>query len=205
MRRALAAATIVAAVACQRSSAEKLTGTVLGQSFSPVDTAAVVSTVAACDMSGSTLQVANLALGLRDAAGLCTSAEQPCLGKPNARTVALLLMTFGPNAQQPIGPGRYEIVLDGSGLKPNANGAFVYGVGFAVRTDATCAEAAPPVLASGAVDITSVSPSVVKGRVDLSFADGGRLAGAFEAPVCGFHPTACALMTSACTGVRSCQ
>jgi hypothetical protein len=204
MRRAVPLLTCIIVTACGRSGA-KPSGVVLGGAFVPVQAVAVVPTVAACDLSGSTLNVSNLALAFRDAPGLCETAAQPCSSRPSARTVAVLLTAQGPHEQAPLGKGVYSIVQDGSGLKPNANAAFVYGLGFAVGTDATCAEAAPPAMMSGTVEITAIDGESVKGRVDLRSRGGDTLAGAFEAQICAHHPTACEAMAAGCSGTRTCQ
>jgi hypothetical protein len=205
--RASAIVVLILGSACGRCGgcAESASGKVLGRAFTPVETAAVISTVATCDFSGGLLQVANLTLAFRDAAGLCVSAEKPCVGRPSARTVAVLLQAQGTSEPKPIGPGRYDVVLDGAGLRPNANGMVVYGFGFAIGTDSTCAEATEPAQASGTVVVMVVTAGSVRGQVDLTFSDGGKLAGPFEATVCGTHPTACELMSASCEGPRSCQ
>lgn len=204
--RALLVAALAASGCSSRSGKPVLpSGAVLGGAFVPAEAAAVVSSVASCPLQGGTLNVSSLSLAFRDAPGLCTTAAQPCLGRPNARTVGVILMTQGTGEQRPIGPGRYDVVVSGGGLKPNANGAFVYGVGVAVRTDATCAEAAPPTQGSGTVEIASIDGGEVTGTVDLSFPDGGKLTGPFKAGVCGHHPSACDAMTSTCEGMRTCQ
>lgn len=205
MSRALLVAALVASACSKSDKTELPSGTVLGKAFTPVEAVAVFASVASCQLEGGSLNVSNLSLAFRDAAGLCTTAAHPCVGKPNARTVGVLLMTQGASAQQPIGPGRYDVVLDGSGLKPNANGTFVYGIGLSVQTDATCAESAPPTQGSGTVELSSVGTGSVRGTIDLTFADGGKFAGPFEASVCGTHPTACDAMSSTCEGLRTCQ
>jgi hypothetical protein len=137
---------------------------------------AVVAAPASCAF-GTPTTVAALGILISpsaDSASLSDPANL-CRQRANETTARLVLWSAGPSASVPFGPGTFAVTQ-------SAAGGFS---AFLVRLDGGCAVVQPNVLAtpSSTLTLTSVAADRITGRVDLVFADGRTLAGAFDAPV----------------------
>jgi hypothetical protein len=148
--------------------------------------------------------VSALALGFGDHAGVCALVQQPCVVEPDVRVVEVLVARAGSGTQAPIGIGTYAIT--GATPKFAADGTITFVTAVADRRDASCALAAnPPQATDGTVTITSVTTAEVKGTVDIAFSDGGRLTGAFTAPLCAVTLDVCGQQLPACNATVTCN
>jgi hypothetical protein len=94
-------------------------------------------------------------------------------------------------------PGTFTI---GATPVPDAQGNVTVADAVGIRTDAACAEpTAAPGVTGGTVTLTAIGARVT-GSVNLTFSDGGRVAGSFDVPACGFQTDVCTLLdATSCT------
>lgn len=203
-RRVFAWAGAFVVAACGGSSSPaggQVSGTLFGASFTSVDAAAVAPPATTCPLTGPA-PVALLAIGIGDQAGLCSRVQQPCIEKPNRRTVTILVVRAG--QQQPIGVGSYAITIGTP--TPDLNGNVTFVAAQAEKVDASCQTASgPPDATGGTVNVTSVAATEVKGTVDLAFSDGGHVSGPFTAPLCSVALDVCSEQLPACSAAPTCQ
>jgi hypothetical protein len=180
-------------------------GTVLGSAFQAIDAAAATPPAASCLLPPiGTVSVATLALGFGDHAGVCALVQQPCVQAANVRTVSVIIAHAGSGTQQPIGIGTYPITSAAGSVATDGTITLVTAV--ADRRDASCALTAnPPQATGGTVNLTSVTTASVKGTVDITFSDGGRLTGAFSAPLCAVTVDVCSEQLPGCTATVTCN
>ncbi|MFL5261500.1 MAG: hypothetical protein ACJ79L_03715 [Anaeromyxobacteraceae bacterium] len=208
----LAALALASAAACGGGSnggtaGGAPSGTLFGTAFTAADSASAVAGPTSCtfpQFGGVSASVAALVIGFGDQAGLCASVQQPCALKPNGRTVTLVVARAGLQAQGPIGPATYPITTGTP--TPDASGVVTFATAAATRLDASCGEApGAPAPTGGTVTVTSVSGTSVRGTVDVTFSDGGRIGGAFDAPVCQVAFDVCAQQVPACSTTPTCH
>ncbi len=212
MLRSLAAATAAALVVAGCGSSDdntpaastppKLSGTIFGQPFTPVDASALVLSQASCSFEGTTASATGLVVGFGSFSGLCDFVTQnkTCGTKANATLVNLLLVranVIGGTASA-VQPGTYTI--SATTPTPDAQGNITVAQVVPTKTDAACATPpSTPTATGGTITIGTVSARVT-GSADVTFSDGGRVSGTFDVPVCGFQTDVCtALSGGDCT------
>jgi hypothetical protein len=117
-------------------------------------------------------------LDLNDPANLCREAAR-------ASYVGVLFLAYDPSQPgTPIPPGTYAVSpAANSGAMP-----YVYSV------DASCRWLSPNLLGrSGSVTIDSIDAARVAGSLDVTFSDGSRVRGRFDAPLGPAAPDTCAV------------
>jgi hypothetical protein len=206
MLRSLAtAASAAALVACGSSSsssgaspppAAALSGTLLGQPFTPADSAALVPGQGSCSLSSVTASATGLAVRFSSFQGLCslmTSQNRACGTRANATVLTLLLVNArrGGTAAA-VQPGTYTITT--TIPAPDAQGNFAIAEGFAAKTGDCTATASASFAGSGTITIDSVGSSVT-GSADVTFSDGGHVSGSFSAATCSFQVDVCTLFS----------
>jgi hypothetical protein len=188
------------------STPPSLRGTVLGQPFTPADSSALVLGQATCSFEGVTASATGLVVGFGSFAGLCgfVTQTQACGAKANATIVNLLLVranVLGRTAT-PVQPGTYA--LGGGNPVPDAQGNVTVAQAFVTKTDATCGEpSGTPVATAGTIRIDAVGTRVT-GFADLTFPDGGRVTGTFDAAACGFQTDVCTAVSDTSCTTESC-
>jgi hypothetical protein len=187
-------------------AARAVAGTLLGQPFTAADASALVLSRATCAFDGVNASATGLVLGFSSFSGLCSfvTQNQLCASRANAAIVTVLILRANllGNAA-PVQAGTYTI--SAATPSPDAQGNIVVAQAIGSRTDAVCATpAGTPEATSGTVRIDSVGATIA-GSVDLVFPDGGRVAGPFSVPACGFQTDVCAAMQGlSCPGQRAC-
>jgi hypothetical protein len=170
-----------------------VSGTVMGQPFTAADAGALPLSAATCSFEGFEASATGLLLGFGSFPGLCTfvTQHQGCGTKANATIVNVLLLRANVlgGSPGPVQPGTFAV--GAATPTPDAQGNVTIAQALLTRTDATCGEpASVPDVTSGTVLLTSVGARIA-GSVDLAFADGGRVAGNFDVPACGFETDVC--------------
>jgi hypothetical protein len=170
-----------------------VSGTVMGQPFTAADTGALPLSAATCSFEGFDANATGLLLGFGSFPGLCSfvTQNQGCATKADATIVNVLLVRANVLGGDP-GPVRAgTFTIGATSQTPDAQGNVTVAQALLVRSDASCgAPANVPAVTSGTVRLTSVGARVA-GSVDLSFSDGGRVAGNFDVPACGFQTDVC--------------
>ncbi|HEX9400284.1 MAG TPA: hypothetical protein VF912_09260 [Anaeromyxobacter sp.] len=181
-------------------------GTVLGQPFTPADASALVLGQATCSFEGTTASATGLVIGFGSFSGLCSLVTQTlsCGTKANATIVNVLLVRANVAGQTApaVQPGTFPI--GGAGPTPDAQGNLTVAQAFITKTDATCGEpAGTPVATSGTVRIDTIGARVT-GSADLTFPDGGRVAGTFDVLTCGFQTDICTALSGSSCPTQTC-
>lgn len=218
MRRPLviAIAAVLALAACGSSSdggsaapapAPGISGTVLGQPFTAVDSSALALSSATCAFAGVNANATGLLLGFGSFQGLCSfvTQNQVCADKANATIVTVLLVraTVPGGTAGPVQPGTFT--LGGATPTPDAQGNVTVAEALLSKTDGSCAEPpSAPTVTSGTVKITAVGARTT-GSVDLTFSDGGHVSGAFDVPTCtGLQLDTCTALAGGNCATRTC-
>jgi hypothetical protein len=188
-----------------------VTGTVAGLAFSGREALSAVVPPTTCTVSGASVSVAGLVIGVSNFTGTCSLVGNACAAKANAQGLVVALANLSPSAlgqASPIGPGTYTI-------SPISSPSISTRQGFAAlgRTDASCNDVSSvPDVSGGTVTITSASATSAAGNLSLTFADGSTLSGPFTTTGCaGLQVDVCSGTVSgfgggsACTGSRVCQ
>jgi hypothetical protein len=144
---------------------------------------AVAAPAETCDFAGTPVPVTALGMVFSPSADATSLAANLCTQRPNETTVGLVLWATGAGAPATFAPGTYTVQQDATG------GLSV----FQVRLDAGCAVVPPnvPALTGSTLTLGSVTAGRITGSINLAFADGRALAGAFDAPVVPAAVTAC--------------
>jgi hypothetical protein len=184
-----------------------ISGTLFGQPFTPADSSALVLSSSTCSFSGISANATGLLIGFGSFQGLCSFVTQnaTCGNKANATIATLLVVRANvlPGATAaPVQPGTYTI--SAATPTPDAQGNVTVPAALVVKNDAACNNpSGTPEATSGTIRIDSIGARIT-GSADLTFEGGGRLAGAFDVPVCGFQTDVCTVLadgrctTSAC-------
>jgi hypothetical protein len=201
---ALAAAAALAACGDSDSSSSPsgpASGTILGQPFTPAEVTALVvpSTPCALPVVG-TRNVSALAIGFSSFTGLCgfVQATGLCGDVASSLVVTATIANAPPGGAAPaIVPGTYPVALD-------LLGGRVVSADL-TRVNATCASdpAVVPDVQGGTITITTVSPRVT-GSLDVTFTDGSRFGGTFDAPLCSATVDFCAAVNDTCASPACC-
>jgi hypothetical protein len=183
-----------------------VTGTVGGQPFTAVDTSALRLGEEVCAIGGVAANASGLLLGFGTFQGLCAfvTQNQGCGSKANATIVTVLVARANITGASPgpVQPGTYTIAASTPAV--DSQGNVLVADGLAIRNGATCTDAALPEVTGGTVQLTTVGTRVA-GSVDLTFADGGRVAGSFDVPACGFQTDVCTVLAGGdCVGEPPC-
>lgn len=219
-RIALALAALAAA-GCGSSSHDsgptELTGTVRGQPFTVVEAAfAGPETSNACtiDIPGLPAPVpyapSSVLLGFSRSPGLCQTLTTPCAMKKSFGLVGGLLvharisLTGAGVTAPPLDAAGYPVVADPGNLTPDATGAVRVGIFSANETDDACVDKAS-IDATGTATISAISANEIRGSLDLTFEDGGKLAGPFVATRCAVTYDACTPAPPICNGTPTCN
>lgn len=218
MKKLLALSVALTLAACGGSdnSGPALTGKLHGQTFDPTEvvfSGPRSSDACTIDIAGTTVAFGNsaLILGFGAQSGVCALATDPCAGKKNFPFVwGLVASAMLGGAAQPVSTGSYTVYADITQAVPSNPLAPIRAAVFqGERTDASCVPDANPPAATGTIRIDALSPSEVKGEIDLTFADGqgGFLRGPFTAvPCAGAEFDVCLPVPPACTtGAPTCQ
>jgi hypothetical protein len=174
--------------------AAALTGTLLGQPFTPADSAALLPGQGSCTLSSVTASATGLAVRFSSFPGVCSlmsSQNRTCGSRANATVLTLLVVSakVGSTAA-PVQPGTYHIATL---PRPDAQG-FTLAEGFAAKTAAACTTTpATSFATSGTITIETAGSSVT-GSADVTFSDGGHVAGTFSAPVCSLQVDMCTVL-----------
>lgn len=216
MRRLLAcASTVLLLAACGSSSSSSaapppqsgITGTIAGQPFTAADTSAIALSQGTCSFGGTSANATGLVVGIGSFGGLCSfvTQHQLCGIKANATVVTLLLVRANVTGSTvgPVQPGTYTI--GGTNPTPDAQGNLTVAQALVDRRDASCAEPASfPTVTGGTVKITAVGARVT-GTVDLTFSDGGHVAGGFDTPTCaGVQTDVCTALSGGGCSSQAC-
>lgn len=183
-----------------------VSGTIMGQPFTAVDTGALALSPATCSFEGFQANATGLLLGFGSFAGLCdfVTRTQGCGLKANATIVNVLVVranVLGGSAG-PVQPGTYTI--GATNQTPDAQGNVTVAQALLVKRDASCGEpAGVPDVTSGAVRISAVGARIA-GSVDLAFGDGGRVSGSFDVPACGFQTDVCTALAGGSCQSQTC-
>ena len=161
---------------------------------------------ATCSFEGTQASATGLVVGFGSFPGLCNlvTQTQSCGTKANATIVNLLLVranVLGRTAA-PVQPGTYT--LGGPDPTPDLQGNLTVVQAFVTKTNATCGEpSGTPVATSGTIRLDAIG-SRVTGTADLTFPDGGRVAGTFDVPACGFQTDVCSALSGSSCGTETC-
>jgi hypothetical protein len=211
--RKVVAAMAVMALACGSSSnggTSNPSGTVAGKAFTTTEAVAYQATGNATSpctltLSGFQLQVVMTVLGLEfsSTTGSCADlTSSTCSTAASSRAVRLAVTRaaiVGQGVTAPtttITPGTYTLTADASNLPPLSIGS-VSTLAAGGSTDASDACHVMSSTASGTLQITAITSTQVKGHVDVTFTDGGKLQGDFTASMCSqAAPDACQIAQS---------
>jgi hypothetical protein len=198
-------------MACGSSSGDGVSGTVGGRAFSPVEVKAVLTDTGSTPCSlpnpvggGSiTFGVAATAISFTSYANACGDyASGQCTLHADAQNVTVLLAKLDPLAPTvapALTPGTFTVTASPAAVTPDGSGRLNVAFAQALATAAApaCAGTPSPSVAGGTLRVDEVSATRVVGNVNLTFADGSKLAGDFAADVCaGAEPDICSLATS---------
>lgn len=188
-----------------------VTGTVAGVPFSAREAISAVVPPTTCTVSGFSVSVAGLVIGVSDFTGTCSLVQNACSAKASAQGVIVALANVVPAAAgpaQPVGPGTYAV-------SPISSPSLSTRQAFAklARTDPGCHPVTSvPAVTGGTVTLTSASGTPAAGDLSLTFSDGSTLAGPFTSTACAAPPVDVCSATiggfgdgSACTGSPVCQ
>jgi hypothetical protein len=188
-----------------------VSGTIGGQAFTPADVRAVLadSGTGTCDLSfpgaGTiSVMVSGLLVDFTSWTDVCADYQKAaCQLHQGGRNVTVLLARLIPAglaaSAPPLEAKTYTVKssFTDPDVTPYGTGGLQYIVAYAgslAQPAAACTATPSNAVTGGKVTLTSVSAAGVKGSVSLTFADGGALAGDFDAPACpGFSPNICTL------------
>ncbi len=214
MLRSLAVTTAVVLTGCGSSSSGAasappgLSGTVLGQPFTPADSSALALSQATCSFSGAPASATGLLIGFGSFQGLCAfvTQHQTCGAKANATILGLLVVRANVTGGSP-GPvqaGTYTIVSTSATPTPDAQGNITIAQAVVTKTDSACATpSTTPVATTGTITITSVGANIT-GSADVTFSDGSHVAGSFNAPACAFRTDVCTVLSGGSCPTNTC-
>ncbi len=192
MRRIPFLLAIALAGAC--GSSEKPPPPLFG-GFASVDATAVLSPINDCTLPvvGSTV-ASGVALVFSDVSGACgfaTDTVDLCGGKANASLVVALAVDgqVGGTAAPPLATGFYPY------LATPPTGFFKAALGTAARYDGSCSVLQSLDMVGGSITLSSLSPTLVAGSVDLHFEDGSVYQATFDVNVCPVTLDLCALVS----------
>lgn len=200
-------AVVLAGCGSSSSSGSPVSGTIAGSAFTPAEVSAVVPGQTSCVVTGtSPTPVSALAIRLATFTGVCADFAAPtCVNHRGSRDVTLIVARLGGAL---VGPATYDVVLDPvTGAKIIGSGGLEVALALSSRVDDSAGCQVTTSKASGTLRLDEVGGSAVKGHVDVTFQDGGKLTGDFTAAVCGAAPDVCALAAAqaTCTGGPVCR
>lgn len=210
----------LAAAGCGSSSNDsgptELTGTVRGLPFTVVEAAFAgpeTSNDCSIDFQGSPTPVpyapSSVLIGFSKSPGLCQTLTTPCAMKKSFGLVGGLLVharisLTGAPVAPPLDAASYPVVTDLGSLSPDTTGAVRVGMLSAEETDDACLDKAS-IGATGTATISAISANEIRGSLDLTFEDGGKLAGPFVATRCDVTYDACTPEPPICNGTPTCN
>ena len=202
MRRIESLVLAMALCACDGSNGEPapappVSGSIMGSQFTPADRGALVLAPAPCDIPGlGTRSLAVLALGFSSFPDVCGFVTTTGLCGDVASSLIIgvnILSAPATGTAAPIGPGTYAI-----GVSEDGQGNILAADAGITKVDAACASApAIPTAQAGSITITAVSPRVA-GTLDVTYSDGGRLAGSFDLERCSAAVDFCTVIADSC-------
>lgn len=138
---------------------------------------AAVTQAATCNVQGSDLGVAYVALIASDQGGICGYLQRN-EDKASARSIKVaVLRVDATSATTTVRPGTYDVVASPTGFETEL--AFV-----AVSSNDASCSSDDDVATSGTVTVTSTSGGRVQGSVDATLASGATVTGSFDAASC---------------------
>lgn len=208
-RRSLVAVILVTLAGCgsSSSSSEKLTARAFGTTFTPVEVAFVGPADASCTFPDPPIAYANSAvlIGFSAKAGLCARATDPCTGQKDLTFIAGTVAHA--QLQSEVAPGlqvgTYTVYADVTAALPDLNGEIRAAVLEPIRSDAACVETDGDA-GTGTLTLESIETTEVRGRVDVTFPDGGFLRGPFVATPCATTFEVCSGSPRSCEGTPTC-
>lgn len=204
--RTLSVIAAILAAACNSDSngdGDELRGRLHGADFTPEEVVFVEAESEACT---SPIEFGNTALllGFSAGPGMCALAADPCTGHRDFEYVVGVVAHARLFGDAPgIAPGSYPVVEDPGTMMPDEHGEVRAARFVAVRTGAACLPDGAPMPASGTVDVEEITDDRVRGRLDVTFAD-GELKGPFEATRCDADVDVCGGGLETCHGSASC-
>jgi hypothetical protein len=176
-------------------------GTLAGAAFQPSESVGFIVQPTSCTIGTETTALAMAGVMFTNAQGTCSfMQEHPCDDKKGATGVTVAIVRGGAaGANVAIGAGTYAVTT--ALPTPDANGVITSVFAGAGKNDDSCHDAMESVTGtSGTVKIDQVTPTL-KGSVDLTFSDGSKFSGSFDAASCARNLDACAeTSTNTCSG-----
>jgi len=220
MLRPLAATTaaVLLLAACGDSSSAPsaptpLAGTVFGQPFTPADNgSALTLSEATCTIGGIAGSKTGLAIAFGSFSGLCTFATQNGIcgnvNKANATVVTLSLVraNLAGATAGAVQAGTYTI---GGIPSQDSQGNVTAAFASAAKTGAmpNCEPVVTADAVSGTIRIDKIDAvgARITGSADVTFPNGGHVAGTFDVPTCGLSLDVCTVaLQSSCPTTPVC-
>lgn len=149
------------------------------------------------------IHVSGLKIDFTTYAGACGDyASAQCQLHQGAATVSVVFARLNPNpagAAPAIAPGTWQVYESPTIAIPGGDGLLTVAYAQSLATDATCGGTPSPASGTnrGTLRLDRVGATSLAGFIDVTFEDGSRISGDFEATTCpGVSPDVCVLATT---------